>query len=309
VIDSILPHKSVLVKQVITYLAPQPGKTYLDVTFGAGGHTRALLEAEPHCTVIGMDWDTVSLETYGIPMTAEFGERLRLVWGNFALLYRVLKREHIKKVDGILADFGTSQMQIMDRPGFSFSRDTPLDMRMSPSHQKITAADIIASATEHELSDIFFNYGEERYSRKIARLIVQERNIQPITTTGQLATLIAGIIGSKRGRLHPATRVFQALRIAVNKELDNITSFLSEAIRVLAPEGRLVCISFHSLEDRLVKQFFKDKEREGILEILTPKVITPSEQEIDRNPSSRSACLRAARLITGEKAVCSEKVI
>jgi len=290
-------HKSVLIEQVVTYLAPKPGNTYLDVTFGAGGHTRALLEAEPRCTVIGMDWDTISLENYGVPMAEEFPGRLRLIWGNFALLYRVLKRENIKKVDGILADFGTSQMQIMERPGFSFNRDTPLDMRMSPSHQKITAADIIASATEEELSTIFFRYGEERYSRKIAHLIAQERQVKPITTTKQLACLVSHVIASKRGTAHPATRIFQALRIAVNKELDNISSFLSEAVRVLNPEGRLVCISFHSLEDRLVKQFFKNKEQEGVLEILTPKVVTASAQEIDRNPSSRSACLRAAQLI------------
>ena len=296
-IHDTVPHKSVLVDEVVKYLDPQAGETYLDVTFGAGGHTRAILEAQLGCSVIGMDWDTVSLETYGVPMAEEFGKRLSLAWGNFSLLYRVVKREHIKKVDGILADFGTSQMQITGRPGFSFSRDTPLDMRMSPSHQQITAAHIIASATETELSDIFFLYGEERYSRKIARFIVQERKIKPITTTAQLAEIVTTAVSSKRGKTHPATRVFQALRIAVNKELDNITSFLAEAIRVLKPGGRLVCISFHSLEDRLVKQFFKEKEREGILEIITPKVVTASEQELYRNPSSRSACLRAAILL------------
>lgn len=295
-IHDTVPHKSVLVDEVVKYLDPQAGETYLDVTFGAGGHTRAILEAQLGCSVIGMDWDTVSLETYGVPMAEEFGKRLSLAWGNFSLLYRVVKREHIKKVDGILADFGTSQMQITGRPGFSFSRDTPLDMRMSPSHQQITAAHIIASATETELSDIFFLYGEERYSRKIARIIVEERKLKPITTTAQLAEIVTKAVSSKRGKTHPATRVFQALRIAVNKELDNITSFLAEAIRVLKPGGRLVCISFHSLEDRLVKQFFKEKEREGILEIITPKVVTASEQELYRNPSSRSACLRAAIL-------------
>lgn len=289
-----IPHKSVLVDEVITYLAPKPGQTYLDVTFGAGGHSRAILEAEPRCEVIGMDWDTVSLETYGVPLAEEFGNRLSLVWGNFALLYRVMKRENIGKVDGILADFGTSQMQITERPGFSIYRDTPLDMRMSPAHQLVTAADIIATATEKELSDIFFYYGEERYSRRIARLIVEERKQKPIITTGQLAALVKRAVSGERGKTHPATRVFQALRIQVNKELDNITSFLAEAVRALKPEGRLVCISFHSLEDRLVKRFFKEKEQEGILKVLTPKVITAGEQEIHMNPSSRSACLRAA---------------
>lgn len=301
-IHDTVPHKSVLVDEVVKYLDPQPGETYLDVTFGAGGHTRAILEAQLGCSVIGMDWDTVSLETYGVPMAEEFGKRLSLAWGNFSLLYRVVKREHIKKVNGILADFGTSQMQITGRPGFSFSRDTPLDMRMSPSHQQITAAHIIASATETELSDIFFLYGEERYSRKIARIIAEERKIKAITTTAQLADIVTKAVSSKRGKTHPATRVFQALRIAVNKELDNITSFLAEAIRVLKPGGRLVCISFHSLEDRLVKQFFKDKEREGILKIITPKVVTASEQELYRNPSSRSACLRAAIILKSSPA-------
>lgn len=294
--QNLVVHKSVLVDEVVSYMKPEPGKTYLDVTFGSGGHTRALLEAEPNCSVIAMDWDTVSLENYGVPMAEEFGKRLSLVWGNFALLYRVVKREHIKNIDGIIADFGTSQMQILERPGFSFNRDTPLDMRMSPSHQQITAAHVIASATEQELADIFFLYAEERYSRKIAHYIVQERSKNPIVTTVQLAELVTKILGTKRGRTHPATRVFQALRIYVNKELDNITSFLKEAIRILSPGGRLVCISFHSLEDRIVKQFFKEKEREAVLEILTPKVVTATQEELLMNPSSRSACLRAARL-------------
>lgn len=292
-----IQHKSVLVEEVISYLNPRPTKTYLDVTFGSGGHTRAILEAEPTCSVIAMDWDTTSLEKYGMPMLEEFGSRLRLVWGNFALLYRVVKREEIQNIDGIIADFGTSQMQIIERPGFSCNRDTALDMRMSPSHQQITAADIVATASEQELADIFFFYGEERYSRKLARYIVQERGKSPLTTTGQLADLIIKVLGGKRGHTHPATRVFQALRIAVNKELDNITSFLSESVRVLSVDARLVCISFHSLEDRLVKQFFKEKEREGILEILTPKVVTASPQELAINQSARSACLRAGKLL------------
>lgn len=292
-----VPHKSVLVDELLTYLAPQAGETYLDVTFGAGGHTRAILEAEQNCSVIGMDWDTVSLEKYGVPMALEFGGRLTLAWGNFALLYRVIKREQIDRVDGIIADFGTSQMHLTDRPGFSFQRDTPLDMRMSPAHQQLTAAYVIASCSESELNDIFFTYGEEGHSRKIARLIIEERKKQPIATTGQLAALIVRAVPCRYRRTHPATRVFQALRIYVNKELDNITSFLAEAIRVIKPGGRLVCISFHSLEDRLVKQFFKEKEREGIVKILTPKVITASDAEVYQNRSSRSACLRAVSLI------------
>jgi len=292
-----IPHIPVMVDEVITYLAPRPGGVYLDVTFGAGGHTRAILDAEPSCSVIAMDWDTVSLETHGLTLKEEFGDRLQLVWGNFALLYRVLKREKIKHIDGILADFGTSQMQIADRAGFSIYRDTPLDMRMSPSHQKTTAADVIAFASERELADIFHHFGEERYSRRIARAIVEERRKQPILTTGRLASIVTHAMPGERGRIHPATRVFQALRIYVNKELDNIQAFLTEAIRVLNPGGRLVCISFHSLEDRLVKRFFKEKELEGVLTVLTPKVVTASEHEVVRNASSRSACLRAAQVV------------
>lgn len=291
-------HKSVLVHEVLEHLAVKPQGVYLDVTFGAGGHTRAILQADPTCHVIAVDWDTNSLETYGKALQEEFPGRLTLLWGNFALIYKMLKKERKGNVDGILADFGTSQMQIVGRHGFSVYRDTPLDMRMSPAHQKITAAMIINEASEEELREIFWKYGEEKYTKQIARAIVQEREKKHITTTGELAQLIEQMTPKDKGhKIHPATRIFQALRICVNKELENITSFLSASMQLLKPGGRLVCISFHSLEDRLVKQFFVDRAHEGLVKLITTKVVTAGQEELERNPSSRSAKLRAVELV------------
>jgi 16S rRNA (cytosine1402-N4)-methyltransferase len=290
-------HKSVLTAEVLEYLNPQPGKVYIDATFGTGGHTRAILEAEPTCKVIALDWDANALETYGPALQEEFGDRLQLVWGNFALLYKLLKKEGIAKVDGLLADFGTSQVQILQRAGFSVYRDTPLDMRMSPSHQRITAAEVVNTASEQALRELFWQLGEESKARSIARALVQARTQQPITTTGQLVDIVESVVGGKLGRrIHPATKVFQALRMYVNKELDNITALLAVALGVIKPQGRLVCISFHSLEDRLVKQFLKEKEQEGKLAVLTPKVVMASDREVHENASARSARLRAAQI-------------
>jgi 16S rRNA (cytosine1402-N4)-methyltransferase len=282
--------------QVLEYLKPEAGKTYLDVTFGSGGHTRAILEREPHCRVIAMDWDTAALDQFGPALQEEFGDRIQLIWGNFALLYKILKKEKIESVDGILADFGTSQVQIVNRPGFSVYRDTALDMRMSPAHYQETAYQVLATFSEQALRELFWQLGEERHAKVIARAIVQERAKNQLTTTGQLADLIEKVVPSARGgsAIHPATRVFQALRIYVNKELDNINAFLGHAPTILKAGGRLVCISFHSLEDRLVKQFFANQEKAGILEVVTRKVVVAEPEEIKQNPSSRSAKLRAA---------------
>ena len=294
-------HKSVLVEEVLTYLNPQPHKIYIDATFGSGGHTRAILEKEPTCRVIGIDWDRSSLDRYAPLIEEEFGDRFIPVWGNFALLYKLLKKIDLQQVDGILADFGTSQMQIADQPGFSLYTDAPLDMRMSAAHHKTTAAELLNTASEDKLLRIFSDLGEERFSRKIARAIVKERGRKRFKTTQQLADFIKGLVPYKReAKIHPATRVFQALRIYVNQELDNIRSFLKGALPPLAPQGRLVCISFHSLEDRLVKQFFIDQSLAGKLKILTKKVVVPSSQEVASNPSSRSAKLRAAFKISPE---------
>jgi len=288
-------HKSVLVDEVLTYLNPQPNKVYVDATFGGGGHTQALLDYEPACSVIALDWDIKAIEENEPKLKEKYGDRLTVLWGNFAHLYKLLKKEKIKSVDGILADFGTSQFQIHHKAGFSFQSNTPLDMRMSPAHQRQTAADIINHYSEQKLATLFFSYGEEPQAKKIARAICAARVIKSITTTRQLSEIIESIIHvhayrEKRG-IHPATKVFQALRIEVNHELENITSFLRAAVPFLNPEGRLVCISFHSLEDRIVKNFFKEHTQE--VEILTAKPVTASPEELDRNPSSRSAKLRA----------------
>jgi len=289
-------HKPVLVQEVLTYLDPQPGRVYLDVTFGTGGHTRAILEREPTCRVIAMDWDNVVLEAFGVPMQEEFGDRLTILWGNFALLYKILKKENINAVDGILADFGTSQVQLMDRPGFSMFTDTPLDMRMSPPHQQVTAAHLLNKASGEKLREIFWQLGEERAAKQIVYAIMEARKKKWIATTGQLVKIIESVVPrSKKSRIHPATRVFQALRLYVNRELNNITAFLPIAIEFLKPEGRLVCISFHSLEDRIVKTFFKEKEKADLIEILTPHIVIGTKEEVQENPSARSAKLRAAQ--------------
>ncbi|KKP29265.1 MAG: Ribosomal RNA small subunit methyltransferase H [candidate division TM6 bacterium GW2011_GWF2_30_66] len=291
-------HKPVLVSEVLQYLDPKPGGVYLDVTFGSGGHTRAILEKEPTCKVIAMDWDSVVLDKYGPPLQELFTDRLRLVWGNFSLLYKLIKSEKIPMVDGILADFGTSQIQITERAGFSMFRDTPLDMRMSPSHQKITAEIVLRDSSEKKLVEIFSSLGEERYSRKIAYAIVQARSARRIRTTKDLADIIEKVVPkSKTEKIHPATRVFQALRIFVNKELENIESFFPVALKLIKPSGKLVCISFHSLEDRIVKDFFKDKATERVVKILTPKVVTATEEELFANRASRSAKLRAVEIL------------
>lgn len=290
-------HVPVLVQEVLTYMSPRPGGIYVDATFGGGGHTRALLEHQPQCTVIGLDWDLKALELNAPPLEAEFKERFKRLWGNFAQLQFLLKRERIGKIDGILADFGTSQYQIKQQAGFSFAHDTPLDMRMSPAHQKDTAYDIVNKATEKELVHIFQEYGEEWHARSIVRALVEARGIARIKTTGQLAKIILEVVHPKPPyRIHPATKVFQALRIAVNQELNNIRSLLAQSLELLVPCGRLVCISFHSLEDRMVKQFLRAHKEQ--FHSLTHKVVKAGAAEVSINPSSRSACLRAAELKT-----------
>ena len=288
-------HTSVLPLEVATYMAPKPGGIYVDATFGGGGHTRVLLEKEPTCTVIGIDWDYHALDTNAPLIEEEYGERFIPMLGSFTHLTRHLKKLKISTIDGIIADFGTSQFQIQQLPGFSFNISSPLDMRMSPGHSKATAYHIVNKAHEEELAHIFFEYGEEPASRKIARLIVQERSKHPIETTTDLANLVSKVVKPYSRSIHPATKVFQALRIVVNDELANIRSLLSQALTVLNPDGRIVCISFHSLEDRIVKQFFK--EHISRLTILTKKVVIASDEERAHNPSSRSAKLRAAQIV------------
>lgn len=287
-------HKSVLVREVLTYLAPKPGGVYVDVTFGGGGHTRAILEAEKKCSVVALDWDKQALESNSEEIKQEFGDRFRTIWGNFANIYTLLRREKIAHIDGVLADFGTSQFQIHHKPGFSFQQDTPLDMRMSPSHGPLTASLILNTYSERDLANILWCYGEEANAKNIVRAIVKYRANKLFEKTSQLVSLIENItpITYKRG-IHPATKTFQALRIVVNNELENITNFLKSVLPFLNKDGRLVCISFHSLEDRLVKTFFR--EHLETLQILTAKPVVAQEDEIQENLSSRSAKLRAAQ--------------
>jgi 16S rRNA (cytosine1402-N4)-methyltransferase len=290
-------HKTVMVDEVLEYLNPQPDKLYCDVTFGSGGHTKAILNKQPGCRVVAIDWDATSIDTYAPALEAQYQDRLQILWGNFAHLYRLLQKAKVGKVDGILADFGTSQMHIKERAGFSFSRDTELDMRMSPAHQQITAEQVINKSSEEKLCEIFWQLGQESQAKKIVAAIIEARQKKPIRTTRELAIIIEKVVPRGKSKIHPATKVFQALRMYVNHELNNITGFLSGAMQVLKPNGLLLCISFHSLEDRIVKQFFKDREDEGKLEIITKRVVVPTAEEIAKNPSSRSAKLRVARLV------------
>lgn len=279
-----------LLHEVVEALALKPGGVYFDATFGGGGHSRALLEHDETIKVIGFDWDLHAIE-HAQQFEHKYAGRLRLVWGSFAHLYKLIKKHKLPPADGILADFGTSQFQILERDGFSVYHDTPLDMRMSVSHFKTTAADIVNFATERELCTIFWDYGEERFAKRIVHALIQERKKRKFETTGQLARLIERVVPRKE-KIHPATRVFQALRIFVNQELDNVTAFLPVAFAALKPGGRLACISFHSLEDRLVKQFCKERIKSQEAIAISHGAITASPEEVGRNPSSRSAKLR-----------------
>ncbi len=287
-------HKAVLIDEVLEHLSIKPDGVYVDATFGGGGHTAAILDADPTVRVIALDWDIEAIEQNGPLLRERFGDRLTLVWGNFAHLLRLLKKESITQVDGILADFGTSQHQIHHKKGFSFQRNSPLDMRMSPAHQYLKAADILNRYQEQALSKIFYELGEDPNSRKIARAIVEQRKLRPYGTTNQLAETVISVVGPQKGPTHPATRTFQALRMYINKELDNIEHFLKATPKVLVPGGRLVCISFHSLEDRRVKEAFRDDRR---LEALTPKPLRPDVEEVTRNPRARSAKFRVAQRV------------
>jgi 16S rRNA (cytosine1402-N4)-methyltransferase len=287
-------HISVMTHEVIEYLSLKPHGVYVDCTFGGGGHSRAILQADPTVKVIAFDVDPEAFEHNRDAIEQEFPDRIRFIWANFSTLYLALKKIGVTQVDGILADFGTSGHQILHKAGFSFARDKRLDMRMSAAHGVLTAASIVNNASELELATIFWRYGEERFGKQIARAIIEARSHEKITTTVQLADIVKKVVKSS-SNVHPATRVFQALRIVVNHELDHIEGLLKQAPAVLKAGGRMVCISFHSLEDRLVKQAFK--EQAGVLEIVTPKVIVPTEAELAQNPSSRSAKLRAAQKI------------
>jgi 16S rRNA (cytosine1402-N4)-methyltransferase len=286
-----MSHVSVLLEQSLEFLAIRPDGTYVDATFGAGGHSQAILNRLSTGRLIALDQDPDAVERAAQIALPSF----TFVPANFSELRRVLDDLKIELVDGVLFDLGVSSMQLdTGARGFSFSKTAPLDMRMNPYAGR-SAYEILASASERELADIFFHYGEERAARRIAHAIVERRTAGRLpTTTTEFAQMIAGVVHrpGKRERIHPATRVFQALRIAVNDELDVLRDGLAAAIGSLGAAGRIVAISFHSLEDRIVKQTFRGDER---VDVLTKKPVLPSEQEMDENPRARSAKLRAAQ--------------
>jgi len=285
----------VLTAEVLRQLRPEPGGVFVDCTVGLGGHTRALLEAGA-TRVIGLDRDEEALAQARTTLSA-FADRVDLIHADYRTLEDVLDRRGLERVDGALADLGVSSMQF-DEPGrgFSFQRDEPLDMRMDRT-SATTAASLVAGSTEQELADTIYAYGEERFSRRIARALVAARREAPIDTTGRLAAIVRRAVPT-RGyqRIDPATRTFQALRIWVNRELDGLDRFLEAAVRRLRVGARLVIISFHSLEDRIVKHTLRTlaQGQSAVLKVLTKKPVVADEDEVQRNPRARSAKLRAA---------------
>jgi 16S rRNA (cytosine1402-N4)-methyltransferase len=290
-----MTHIPVMTAEVLQYLRPEQGGLFVDCTVGLGGHSRALLEAGAS-RVIGLDRDLDALERARETL-APWGYRVELVHADYRAIDDVLDCRQITHVDGTLADLGVSSMQF-DAPGrgFSFQRDEPLDMRMDRTGGD-TAADLVAHSAERDLADAIFRYGEERFSRRIARALVEARRGAPIDTTGRLATIVRRAIPHRGGhvRIDPATKTFQALRIWVNRELDGLDRFVETAARRLRAGARLVVITFHSLEDRIVKHTLRAlHQRDGLVQVLTKKPIVPTDEEVDRNPRARSAKLRAA---------------
>jgi 16S rRNA (cytosine1402-N4)-methyltransferase len=283
-----------LVSEVLEHLEPARGGIFVDCTVGSGGHARALLEGGA-TRLLGLDRDPAALDHARAALNA-FGQRVELVHSDYRRLAEVLDARGVGLVDGVLADLGVSSMQL-DAPGrgFSFRRDEPLDMRMDTTTGQ-TAAEAIRTADERTLADVIYEFGEERHARRVARAIVEARGRAAIETTGQLAEIVRRAI-PRRGyqRIDPATRTFQALRIWVNGELDGLDAFLGGAARRLAPGGRMAVITFHSLEDRIVKHTFRALQAGGELGIVvrTKRPVVPSEAEVERNPRARSAKLRA----------------
>jgi 16S rRNA (cytosine1402-N4)-methyltransferase len=281
-------HTSVLLKEVTENLIKNENGTYWDVTCGGGGHSYALLKNYPKINLICSDWDLNALKATEEKLE-EFSDRVEIIYGNMGNLKALVNRHNIKKVDGFLADFGTSRNQIMHEEGFSFMVDSYLDMRMSKGMHQKKAADILNWASEKELANIFYEYGQEKHSRILAKKIVEEREKKKFKTTLQFANFVEKII-PRAGKIHPATRVFQALRIAVNDELKEIKSFLHHVSDFLNSGGRLACISFHSLEDTLVKSFLKENKDKFFDH--ANGIIIPKAEEIKINSASRSSKLR-----------------
>ena len=292
-------HIPVLQKEVLEYLNPKPNENFIDATIGNAGHTLTILERNiPAGKVLGIDADPEIIKNtkYSIQNTV-YKNRVILVCDNFANLKEIVKQEKFKSVQGILFDLGMSSWHLEESGrGFSFLKNESLDMRYNPRNP-LTAARIVNYYSSQEIEKILKDYGEERFAKKIAQKIIEIRKIKPIETTSQLAEIVKSATPHwyHRKKIHPATRTFQAIRIAVNDELNNLRKTLPQTIEILKPGGRLVVISFHSLEDRIIKNFLKEKAKENILKILTKKPINPSLGEIKINPRSRSAKLRAAQ--------------
>ncbi|UCF28306.1 MAG: 16S rRNA (cytosine(1402)-N(4))-methyltransferase RsmH [Chloroflexota bacterium] len=306
------PHQPVLYNEIIHLLQPHRSGLYVDGTVGAGGHAWGILEAcEPDGLLLGLDVDALALQI-ARKRLKQFGERAILVQSSFTNLSDQLNAMGWHQVDGVILDLGLSSMQL-DNPerGFSFRNDALLDMRFDQENP-VRAIDLVNNLPEAELADLLYTYGEERKSRRIARAIVQAR---PIETTQQLANVVAKVSVSRKSRIHPATRTFQALRIEVNQELDALQKVLPQAIRSLKPSGRLAVISYHSLEDRIVKHFFRDESRDCIcppkqpvcdcghkatIKRLSKRPIRPTDGEISENPRARSARLRVVEKLSTE---------
>lgn len=310
--DEASVHIPVLLNEVIAALSPRPGGRYLDATFGGGGHTRAILAASgPDGRVLALDADPAAIERAG-PLQRAYGARLVAVVANFVTLESQVRSAGLLPLHGALFDLGLSSDELSSAErGFSFRTPGPLDMRFGPSAER-TAADLLNDSSEEELATILFQFGEERHGRRIARAIVRARATAPFETTTQLARVVTEALPTSRAdahRIHPATRTFQALRIAVNRELDVLREALGAVIELLAPGARLAVISFHSLEDRIVKQFMQLEARGCVcpprapvcvcghlarLRVITKKPIRPGAEEIELNPRARSAVLRVA---------------
>ncbi len=288
-------HEPVMVAEVLEQLAPSRGGVFVDCTLGLGGHSRALLEGGAS-RLIGVDRDPAALELARAALS-EFGDRVELVHSDYRRIDELLDARGIAQVDGVLADLGVSSMQL-DAPGrgFSFRRDEPLDMRMDTTAGP-TAAEAIRDADERTLADVIYEFGEERHARRIARSVMEHKKRGPIDTTGQFADIVRRAIPRKGYmRIDPATRTFQAIRIWVNRELEGLDGFLAQAARRLSPGGRLAVITFHSLEDRIVKHTLRSLQAAGEigLTVRTKRPLVPTEVEVERNPRARSAKLRAA---------------
>jgi len=289
-------HVSVLKEEAINLLNLNSGDIVVDATLGSGGHAESIIQKVlPNGRVIGIDQDHEALER-SKKRLSQYLDHITFVESNFRSLDSVLSENNISAIDGILIDLGVSQDQILSATrGFSFRSDAPLDMRMSLK-SNLTAADLINGYSEEDLANVFWEYGEERKSRYFAKHIVEARRKKPIKTTKDLATFIEKL-APRRGKIHPATKVFQALRIEVNDELGAVHEFLPKALDALNSGKRIAVISFHSLEDRIVKNIFRDKAKENIIRLINKKVIKPSRKETLENPKSRSAKLRIAEKI------------